>query len=151
MKSNQLKRTSLLPFIVIMLLLQNKTIAQVKKSDDKKTSTQQLKAIEKEGVNISEIKTKVAIKIEATSKSEDLNKNKSFFKETFGVVLNFSEIKRNDKNEIIAIKVELNDTKGNKKIYEIEGLKPIKTFEAFVEKDEKENLETGFNEVKEKK
>ena len=64
MKSNQLKRTSLLPFIVIMLLLQNKTIAQVKKSDDKKTSTQQLKAIEKEGVNISEIKTKVDTWIE---------------------------------------------------------------------------------------
>lgn len=133
MKTNQLrntkKKTNLLLFIIVlMVLLQCKTLAQ--------------NAVYSE-------KTRISMEITATRNVEDFKDVKMLGKAS----INFSEIKMNEKNEIIAIKIKLNDNKGNKITYQVEGLKPIKPIAPYVEKDEKGAIEIGFEgfEIKKKK
>jgi hypothetical protein len=51
---------------------------------------------------------------------------KRFFKEEYNLEMNFSGITTDKNNELIAIKVELKDKEGIRKVNQIEGESPIK-------------------------
>ena len=127
MKANNLKKTNLLPFIVfLMFLFQCKTLAQ--------------------NVGYTK-KTRLSMEITATRKVKEFKDIKMLGEAS----INFSEIKMNNKNEIIAIKIKLDDKKGNKITYQVEGLKPIKPIAPYVEKDQKGTLKIGFENFENKK
>src|SRR5689334_16747646 len=58
-----------------------------------------------------------------------------------GVTITYSNVKRNDKSEITAIRVEYNDKNGNKGALEFDNQKPINTIKFFKQDDE-----VGFGE-----
>ncbi|PWA04754.1 hypothetical protein [Flavobacterium psychrotolerans] len=111
--------------IILILLSQFKTVAQAKENAN--------------------IRTKIEIGIKPTSTVEELTEKRKIFKDMFDVSFDFSILKINESKKIIALKIICNDNKGNIKTYEVEGLKPIKSFSVYVEKDEMGYLETGFN------
>jgi hypothetical protein len=92
-----------------MLLFQIETVAQVKENPKK------AHAVKVEAIGFSWDKN--ATDAEMKSDSEQLKKQ--------GIVYTFSNVKRNKNGEIIAIKIEFNDGKGNKGIKEIKGDEPI--------------------------
>ena len=59
----------------------------------------------------------------------------------YGVTINYKNIKRNTSDEIVAIKVEYKDRKGNKGILELDNQKPIAPIKFF-----KQGEEIGFGE-----
>jgi hypothetical protein len=61
--------------------------------------------------------------------------------------MNFSGITTDKNNELIAIKVELKDKEGIRKVNQIEGESPIKPFTFFAEKDSKNKLNFGFSAI----
>jgi hypothetical protein len=88
---------------------------------------------------------KVELLITSNSTEKELNAEKDFFKEEYNLEMNFSEITTNKNNELIAIKVELKDKDGIRKVNQIEGKSPIKPFTVFAEKDSKNKLNFGFS------
>lgn len=109
-KRNVWKYATILPLLVgFMLLFQIETIAQVKENP------------QKNGV----------VKVEAVGFSWDKNATDEEMKSDAaqlkkqGIDIKFSNVKRNKNGEIIALKIEFNDGKGNKGIKEIEGDEPI--------------------------
>lgn len=88
---------------------------------------------------------KVELHITAKSTEKELNSEKDFFKEEFNLEINFSEIKTNKDNEIIAIKVELKNKEGITKVNQISGETPIEPFSIFAEKDENKKIKFGFS------
>ena len=112
-KKNVLKYAFILPLLVgFMLLFQIETVAQVKEKKD--TSTK----VDKVSVEaILYFTDKNATDAEMKNDTEEL-KNQ-------GISYKFSKIKRNKNGEIIAIKIEFNDGKGNKGVKEIKGDEPI--------------------------
>ena len=78
--------------------------------------------------------TKVALTITKDSTNEDLEAEKSFFKDEFNTDVTFSDIKRNDKGEITAISVFVKSPEQSKQ-YTISGKNPIKDFDIAVTKD----------------
>lgn len=109
-KRNVWKYATILPLLVgFMLLFQIETIAQVKENPQKN-------AVEKvEAIGFSWDKN--ATDEELKSDAEQLKSQ--------GIDYKFSKIKRNKNGEIIAIKIEFNDSKGNKGVKEIKGDEPI--------------------------
>lgn len=109
-KRNVWKYATILPLLVgFMLLFQIETIAQVKENPEKSH------AVKVEAVGFSWDKN--ATDEEMKSDAAQLKKQ--------GIDIKFSNVKRNKNGEIIAIKIEFNDGKGNKGIKEIEGDEPI--------------------------
>ena len=109
-KRNVWKYATILPLLVgFMLLFQIETVAQVKENPQKSN------VAKVEAIGFSWDKN--ATDAEMKSDSEQLKKQ--------GIVYKFSNVKRNKKGEIIAIKIEFNDRKGNKGVKEIEGDEPI--------------------------
>ncbi len=109
-KRNAWKYATILPLLVgFMLLFQIETIAQVKENQQKAH----------------------AVKVEAIGFSWDKNATDAEMKsdgkqlKSQGIDYKFSKIKRNKNGEIIAIKIEFNDGKGNKGVKEIKGDEPI--------------------------
>ncbi|HLO73061.1 MAG TPA: M56 family metallopeptidase [Flavobacterium sp.] len=109
-KKNVWKYATILPVLVgFMLLFQIETVAQVKENQQK---------------------THVA-KVEAISFSWDKNATDAEMKsdaellKSKGIDYKFSKVKRNKNGEIIAIRIEFNDGKGNKGVKEIKGVDPI--------------------------
>jgi hypothetical protein len=88
---------------------------------------------------------KVELHITSNSTEKELNAEKDFFKEEYNLEMNFSEIATDKNNELIAIKVELKDKEGIRKVNQIEGESPIKPFTVFAEKDSKNKLNFGFS------
>jgi hypothetical protein len=88
---------------------------------------------------------KVELQITSNSTEKELNAEKSFFKENYNLEINFTGITRDKNNEIIAIKVELKDKEGIRKVNQIEGESPIKPFTVFAEKDSANKLNFGFS------
>jgi hypothetical protein len=88
---------------------------------------------------------KVELHITSNSTEKELNAEKDFFKEEYNLEMNFSEITTDKNNELIAIKVELKDKEGIRKVNQIEGDSPIKPFTVFAEKDSKNELNFGFS------
>ena len=110
-KKNVLKYAFILPALVsFMLLFQVETIAQVKENS-------QNNSIEAVVVASGFVTDKNASDAEMKTDTEELKKQ--------GIEYKFSKVKRNNKGEIIAIKVEFNDNKGNKGVKEIKGDEPI--------------------------
>jgi hypothetical protein len=87
---------------------------------------------------------KVELHITSKSTSKELNSEKDFFKEEFDLDINFSEIKTNNDNEIIAIKVELKNKEGITKVNRFSGENPINPFNVFAEKLENKKIKFGF-------
>lgn len=109
-KKNVWKYATILPLLVgFMLFFQIETVAQVKENPQK------AHAVKVEAIGFSWDKN--ATDAEMKSDSEQLKKQ--------GIVYTFSNVKRNKNGEIIAIKIEFNDGKGNKGIKEIKGDEPI--------------------------
>jgi len=109
-KKNVWKYATILPLLVgFMLLFQIETVAQVKENPQK------AHAVKVEAIGFSWDKN--ATDEELKSDAEQLKSQ--------GIDYKFSKIKRNKKGEIIAIKIEFNDGKGNKGVKEIKGEEPI--------------------------
>jgi len=109
-KKNVWKYTTILPLLVgFMLLFQIETVAQVKENPQK------AHAVKVEAIGFSWDKN--ATDEELKSDAEQLKSQ--------GIDYKFSKIKRNKNGEIIAIKIEFNDGKGNKGVKEIKGDEPI--------------------------
>lgn len=109
-KRNVWKYATILPLLVsFMLLFQIETVAQVKENPQK------AHAVKVEAIGFSWDKN--ATDEEMKSDTEQLKKQ--------GIDYKFSKIKRNKNGEIIAIKIEFNDGKGNKGVKEIKGNDPI--------------------------
>ena len=109
-KRNVWKYATILPLLVgFMLLFQIETIAQVKENQQKSHVT----------------------KVEAIGFSWDKNATDAEMKsdvallKSQGIDFKFSNVKRNKNGEIIAIKIEFNDRKGNKGVKEIKSDEPI--------------------------
>jgi hypothetical protein len=108
-KKNIWKYATIFPILVgFMLLFQIETVAQVK---------EKLRNSEATVVAVGFVTSKNATDAEMKLDSEELKKQ--------GIDYTFSKIKRNKKGEIIAIKIEFNDHKGNKGVKEIKGDEPI--------------------------
>ena len=119
-KLNSWKYAIVAPILVaFMVLFQVEVNAQVKKGESKVTSS----------------KLKVALEVTKDSKDDELNAEKDFFKEEFDAELEFSDIKRNDKGEITAIKAVLKSP-GESTVYQVSGTSPIKTFNVEIEQDD---------------
>lgn len=94
--------------VAFMLFFQVETVAQMKESSQNSQATV---------VAVGFVTDKNATDAEMKSDSEELKKQ--------GIDYIFSKVKRNKKGEIIAIKVEFNDNKGNKGVKEVKGDEPI--------------------------
>ena len=109
-KKNVWKYATILPLLVgFMLLFQIETVAQVKENSKIVNTV--------EAVAIGFSWDKNATDEEMKSDTEELKKQ--------GIDYKFSKVKRNKNGEIIAIKIEFNDGKGNKGVKEIKGDDPI--------------------------
>ena len=109
-KKNVWKYATILPLLVgFMLLFQIETIAQVKENLQKS----HLAKVEAIGFSWDKNATDAEMKSDA-----ELLKSQ-------GIDYKFSKVKRNKNGEIIAIKIEFNDGKGNKGVKEIKGDDPI--------------------------
>lgn len=109
-KKNVWKYATILPLLVdFMLLFQIETIAQVKENQQKS----HVAKVEAIGFSWDKNATDAEMKSDA-----ELLKNQ-------GIDYKFSKVKRNKNGEIIAIKIEFNDGKGNKGVKEIKGDDPI--------------------------
>ena len=109
-KKNVWKYATILPLLVgFMLLFQIETIAQVKENQQKS----HVAKVEAIGFSWDKNATDAEMKSDA-----ELLKSQ-------GIDYKFSKVKRNKNGEIIAIKIEFNDGKGNKGVKEIKGDDPI--------------------------
>jgi beta-lactamase regulating signal transducer with metallopeptidase domain len=109
-KKNAWKYATILPLLVgFMLLFQIETVAQVKENQQES----QVAKVQAIGFSWDKNVTNAEMKSDA-----ELLKSQ-------GIDYKFSKVKRNKKGEIIAIKIEFNDGKGNKGVKEIKGDDPI--------------------------
>ena len=109
----------------------------------------QIKVIAQEKVTV--IKTKehapterVIVVIDKNSSNEAMKNDASNLKKKYGIALNISKVKRNDKGEITGIKVDFKDKKGNTGVNQVNGDKPIKPITMVMNMDENGNNEIGF-------
>lgn len=113
-KKNIWKYSLVLPFLIgFIFLFQIETKAQVREN----SINSEIKATEAVAVAIGFVTDKNSTDAEMKLDTEELKKQ--------GIEYKFSKIKRNKKGEIIAIKIEFNDNKGQKGVKEIKGDEPI--------------------------
>ena len=112
-KRNYWKYYAILPALVaFVLLFQIKTIAQEKK----------------EAQEISESPNSVDVyKIKTTTSDQELKVMTEKLKQNHNVDIVISDVKRNDKNELTAIKVDIQKGTGEDQTIQIEGNEPIKS------------------------
>lgn len=126
MKTKVRNFTFMIPMLIVVLLFQTNGIAQDKKSftwsDDQASSDNIVMTWNK---NTPESEMKDDIKALAEK----------------GITIKYSGVKRNSKDEIIALRVEYSDRKGNKGSMELNNQNPINTIKFF-----KFNDEIGFGE-----
>jgi hypothetical protein len=130
-KRNLWKYATIVPFLVTFIyLFQTEVIAQEK---SEKATT---------GKGKTTTKFKIALEVNKDSKEEELNQEKLLFKQEFDADIYFSNIERNVKGEIIAIKVSVKDKDNQTScpVYEVTKNKmdnnPIRPFIVAVEKEE---------------
>ena len=136
LNKNQSKKWNSWKYVVIapalvafVLLFQIEVIAQEKKQVTQETT-------------LNSVTTE--LEINATSTKEELIAEKDFFKEEFGIQVTFKELVYNDKNEIIQIIVELKSSNNERKIYSVQGSKPIKPFKIFAKNENANKVTFGF-------
>ncbi|MBF2709827.1 M56 family metallopeptidase [Flavobacterium soyangense] len=83
-------------------------------------------------------------KINKNTTDAELKEKINALKEKYNVTLTFSDVERNSKNELIAIKVDLNKGKEISKKMATKGTDPIKTFGIIVSKNENGLLTVDF-------
>jgi hypothetical protein len=120
-KRNSWKYVLVLPALVaFMLLFQVHTVAQEKNAPAAKSETK--------------TKTKLIVEVTKDTKDSELEADKKTFKEDFNADVDFQNIKRNQNNEITAIKVTIK-AQEQSSVYEVTGNSPIKPFTIEAEKD----------------
>jgi hypothetical protein len=87
--------------------------------------------------------TKIALEVNKDSKDEALEAEKKFFKSEYNTDVEFSDITRNDKGEITAIKVTINDGT-EESTYQVKGPKPINAFTVELATDNNGKVKTSF-------
>ena len=140
-RKNIWKMALILPIIAgFIYLFQVEVIAQEKNSVKFKSTNQDK--------NTAVVDSAVAIGIGyVTNKNateEEMKIDIASLKKDHNVDYKFSNIKRNEKNEIIAIKISFNDNKGNNGEHEVIGDEPIKPIHFTIDVDENGKGEIGF-------
>ena len=144
-RKNIWKIVFILPILAgFIYLFQVKVVAQEKKSIKFQTNNKEK--------NTAVIDSAVAVCIGyVTNKNatdEEMKIDIASLKKDHNVDYKFSNIKRNEKNEIIAIKISFNDNKGNNGEHEVIGDEPIKPIHFTVDVDENGKGQIGFFEHK---
>ena len=117
---NTLKFGLILPFLGLFLFLINtKTVAQTKTSEETTIVTEM----------------KIQVVIDKNTTDDDLASHSKFIKEKDGIDLNFSNIKRNTKGEIIKITSTFQSPSGSRGTYNVNGTEPMKPFSFYYELD----------------
>ena len=133
-KSNSWKYTLVLPALVAFVsLFQIETIAQEKKSE------QIITGPSKTNENSVDV-----YKINKNTTDEELKEKSSNLKENYAIIVTFSGIKRNSKNELTAIKVDLKKGKEIAQKMEIKGTQAINEFGIIVSKNDNGMLTVNF-------
>lgn len=110
-----------LPLIVgFIFCFQIETIAQVK--ENQKQAPQKAQQSQE----------KVELRIDKNSTDEQIKKETTYLQEKYDVTVKVSKIKRNAANEIVGLKVDYKDGKGNSGSSQISGDEPIKPFVFFM-------------------
>ena len=126
---------SVIPVLIFFIATyQVEVVAQEKKTIDNSES-QKLSLIEME--------------IKAQTTDEELKEATLLFKQEFDISLEYTKLKRDKNGNIIAIKVELGDKNSKsdiKRVYEILGDTPIKSFKVYVGADPIGKVEFGYGE-----
>lgn len=130
-KRNLWKYATVVPFLVTFIyLFQTEVIAQEKTT---KSTTENGKTT---------TKFKIALEINKDSDEKELNEEKLYFKQEFDADIYFSNISRNAKGEITAIKVSVKDKDNQTSypVYEVTKNKnnnsPIRPFSVAIEREE---------------
>ncbi|WP_329806201.1 M56 family metallopeptidase [Flavobacterium facile] len=144
-RKNIWKVLLILPIIAgFIYLFQVKVVAQEKKSVKFKPNNQEK--------NSAVIDSAVAVCIGyVTNKNtteEEMKNDAASLQKYHNIDYKFSNIKRNEKDEIIAIKISFNDNKGNNGEHEVIGDEPIKPIHFTVDTDENGKGQIGFFEHK---
>lgn len=114
-KRNLWKYAVVLPLLTtFFFMFQIETVAQVRENSNSKEKRQ----TEVEVIAVGFVTNKNTTDAQMKSDTKQLK--------TQGIDYKFSKVKRNKNGEIIAIKIEFNDGKGNKGVKEIKGDNPIK-------------------------
>ena len=133
-KLNSWKYTLVLPALVAFVsLFQIETIAQEKKSE------QIITGPSKTNENSVDV-----YKINKNTTDEELKEKSSNLKENYAIIVTFSGIKRNSKNELTAIKVDLKKGKEIAQKMEIKGTQAINEFGIIVSKNDNGMLTVNF-------
>ena len=133
-KSNSWKYALILPALVgFVFLFQIETIAQEKKSEQ--IITQPSKTNEK---------SLDVYKINKNTTDEELKEKSSNLKENYAIITTFSGIKRNSKNELTAIKVDLKKGKEIAQKMQAKGTEAINEFGIIVSKNDDGMLNVKF-------
>ena len=133
-KSNSWKYTLVLPALVAFVsLFQIETIAQEKKSE------QIITGPSKTNENSVDV-----YKINKNTTDEELKEKSSNLKENYAIIVTFSGIKRNSKNELTAIKIDLKKGKEIAQKMEIKGTQAINEFGIIVSKNDNGMLTVNF-------
>jgi len=133
-KRNSWKYLIVLPLLAaFVFLFQIKVIAQEKESEQ---TAIELTKVDKNSVDI--------YKINKNTTDEELKEKTRTLKENYAITVTFSGIKRNSKNELIAIKVDLKKGKEIAQKMETKGTEAIKTFGIIISKNENGILTVDF-------
>ena len=133
-KLNSWKYTLVLPALVAFVsLFQIETIAQEKKSE------QIITGPSKTNENSVDV-----YKINKNTTDEELKEKSSNLKENYAIIVTFSGIKRNSKNELTAIKIDLKKGKEIAQKMEIKGTQAINEFGIIVSKNDNGMLTVNF-------
>ena len=136
-KRNAWKYAIILPVLVgFMLLFQIETIAQVKEGKIEKSK------IKKNNFLVSSVFSSVLTK--NTTDEEIIELQKSFSTEKYK--LKISKVKRNEKGEIIEIKLEFDSGKTYNRILERKSTDPINNIKIFINSDKDDDTNCGFEE-----
>ncbi len=131
-KRNSWKYALVLPILgAFVFFFQVKVVAQEKLSQETKT------------IKIDEINRSFQVTKETTN--EAINSEIEIFKNKFKTNILFSEIKRNIKGPIIALKVYITSPNKKKNTYKRSGNEPIKPFMIFIGKQKNNNEIVGFS------
>jgi energy-converting hydrogenase Eha subunit A len=133
-KRNSWKYALVLPLLAAFLFFfQVKVVAQEKEQES--TAIEHSKPVKK-SVDI--------YKINKNTTDAELKQKSETLKEKYDLTLSFSEIKRNSKNELIAIKTDLSKGKEISKKMVTKGTEAIKSFGIIVSKNENGKLTIDF-------
>ncbi|VXB03319.1 conserved membrane hypothetical protein [Flavobacterium sp. 9AF] len=106
-----------LPLLIgFIFFFQIQTIAQVKENQNNNQQQQE----------------RVELRIDKNSTDEEIKKETKYLEEKYHLTVKVSKIKRNKEEEIVSLKMDYNDGKGNSGSTQISGDEPIKPYVFFI-------------------